>query len=122
MINYDFLFEDKKDDYQKILKELRAANAQLIDIRESSEWEQHHFKCAIHIPLSDLAKGKGIETLKEIKRDNKKMRRDMLQCPVQVVVEIAGRVKIVQRWSSGSFMGPPGCADSGGCGRLRPAR
>jgi len=73
MINYDFLFDDKKDDYQKILKELRAANAQLIDIRERSEWEQHHFKCAIHIPLSDLSKGKGIETLKEIKRDNKKI-------------------------------------------------
>jgi rhodanese-related sulfurtransferase len=40
MINYDFLFEDKQDDYQEVLRELRAGKAQLIDIREQSEWEQ----------------------------------------------------------------------------------
>ena len=72
IINYDFLFEDKQDDYQEVLRELRAGKAQLIDIRELSEWEQYHFKCAIHIPRSDLEQGKGIENLRQIKQDNKK--------------------------------------------------
>ena len=73
MINYDFLFEDKQGDYQGILLELRGGSAQLIDIRERDEWEQYHFKCATHIPLSDLVKGIGVETLKEIKKANKKI-------------------------------------------------
>jgi|GEM_PF-2748933 len=71
MINYDMLFEDRHEDYKVILQELREGNAQLIDIRERNEWEQLHFKCAIHIPLSDLARGIGVETLKEIKRSDK---------------------------------------------------
>ena len=73
MINYDFLFEDKKDEYQNILKELRGGKAQLIDIREQNEWEKSHFKCAIHIPLSDLKRGIGIEILKDIKQSDKKI-------------------------------------------------
>ena len=72
-INYDFLFEDKQDGYQDVLQELRSNKAQLIDIRERKEWEQSHFKCAMHIPLSDLAKGLGVETLKEIKKSSKKI-------------------------------------------------
>ena len=73
MINYDFLFEEKPQDYQEILQELRSGNAKLIDIRERNEWEKYHFKCAMHIPLSDLAKGIGVESLKEIKESNKKI-------------------------------------------------
>ena len=73
MINYDFLFEDKQEDYQEVLKELRSGKARLIDIREHKEWEQNHFKCAMHIPLSDLARGIGVATLKEIKKANKKI-------------------------------------------------
>lgn len=73
MINFDFLFDDKKDEYPEILTELRGGKAQLIDIREKSEWEQNRFKCAVHIPLSDLSKGKGIEILKEIKSSRKKI-------------------------------------------------
>jgi len=73
MINYDYLFEDKQNDYQEILLELRSGKAQLIDIRERNEWEQYHFKCATHIPLSDLAKGKGVDILKEIRQSNKKI-------------------------------------------------
>jgi rhodanese-related sulfurtransferase len=79
-INYDFLFEDKQDDYQEVLQELRGNKAQLIDIREQKEWEQFHFKCAMHIPLSDLAKGIGIETLKEIKKSNKKIYIIYIHC------------------------------------------
>ena len=73
MINYDFLFEEKPEDYQEILQELRSGNAKLIDIRERNEWEKNHFKCAMHIPLSDLAKGIGVWSLKEIKEANKKI-------------------------------------------------
>lgn len=60
-------------DYQTLLKELRSGQAQLIDIREASEWQQARFQCAIHVPLSDLAQGKGVEILKEIKQKNKKI-------------------------------------------------
>ena len=73
MINYDFMFEDRHEDYNVILQELRAGKAKLIDIRERNEWAQLHFKCAMHIPLSDLTRGKGVETLKEIKRANRKI-------------------------------------------------
>ena len=73
MINYDLLFEEKLEDYQEVLQELRGGKAQLIDIRERNEWEKNHFKCAMHIPLSDLAKGIGVESLKEIKESNKKI-------------------------------------------------
>jgi len=73
MINYDFLFEEKHKDYQEVLRELRSDKARLIDIRERNEWEKNHFKCARHIPLSDLAKGIGVESLREIKESNKKI-------------------------------------------------
>jgi rhodanese-related sulfurtransferase len=73
MINYDFLFEERHEDYQEVLRELRSGKAQLIDIRERNEWEKNHFKCAMHIPLSDLAKGIGVGSLKEIKESNRKI-------------------------------------------------
>lgn len=73
MINYDLLFADKQDDHREILQELRDGKARLIDIRERNEWEKSHFKCAQYIPLSDLAKGIGVESLKEIKKSNKKI-------------------------------------------------
>jgi rhodanese-related sulfurtransferase len=73
MINFDLMFDDQKDNYRKILGELRGGKARLIDIREQSEWEQNRFKCAMHIPLSELSKGAGIEILKDIKRSNKKI-------------------------------------------------
>lgn len=73
MINFDFMFDDKKEDYRKILDELRGGEARLIDIREESEWNQNRFKCATHIPLSDLSRGIGLEILKEVKKSNKKI-------------------------------------------------
>ncbi len=73
MINYDYLFEEKQEGCQEVLRELRSGKAQLIDIRERNEWEKNHFKCAMHIPLSYLAKGLGVESLKEIKESNKKI-------------------------------------------------
>ena len=73
MINYDLLFEEKQKDYHEVLQELRGGKAQLIDIRERDEWQKNHFKCAMHIPLSDLARGTGVESLKKIKASNKKI-------------------------------------------------
>jgi len=64
---------DPRKDYQQILADLRGGRAQLVDIREAKEWQQNRFKCAIHIPLSDLARGEGVEILKEIKASKKKI-------------------------------------------------
>jgi len=44
MINYDFLFEEKQNDYQEIISELRSGKGQLIGMRERREWEQNYFK------------------------------------------------------------------------------
>lgn len=73
MVNYDYMFEDKKDAYKEILEEVHNGSAQLVDIREQNEWEQNRFKCAVHVPLSGLAKGVGIDILKNIRKENKKI-------------------------------------------------
>ena len=73
MINYDYLFDDKSDAYAEIANEARNGTAQLVDVREKNEWEQSHFKCAIHLPLSDLMNGIGVDVLKKIKQENKKI-------------------------------------------------
>ena len=57
--------------YQEILSKLKSDRAQLIDIREKSEWNHSHFACAEHIPLSDLNQGIGIDRLKELKERKK---------------------------------------------------
>lgn len=62
-----------EDEYATIIDDMRNGRAQLVDIREAAEWEQARFECAIHVPLSDLSKGIGIEILKEIKASNKKI-------------------------------------------------
>ncbi len=71
MINYDYLFDDKNDAYAEIANEARSGTAQLVDIREKNEWDQAHFKCAIHLPLSDLMRGIGVDVLKKIRQENK---------------------------------------------------
>ncbi len=73
MINFDFLFDSKKEDYQAILDDARSGKGQLVDIREKQEWEQAHFKCATHLPLSELSKGIGIDKLRSIKQSGKKI-------------------------------------------------
>ena len=73
MINYDYMFDEEKDTYTKILNEARNNKAQLVDIREKDEWDKSHFKCAIHLPLSDLKKGIGIDDLRKIKQEDKKI-------------------------------------------------
>ena len=73
MSELKFIEVDPQKDYQQVLDDLRGGRAQLVDIREKTEWEQNRFKCAIHVPLSDLARGVGVEILKEIKASNKKI-------------------------------------------------
>jgi rhodanese-related sulfurtransferase len=62
-----------EEDYAQIIEDMRNDRAQLVDIREIQEWEQARFECAIHVPLSDLSKGIGVDILKEIKATNKKI-------------------------------------------------
>src|SRR3990172_5082320 len=89
MVNYDYMFEDKKNDYKQILQEVRNGSAQLVDIREQNEWEQNRFKCAIHVPLSDLAKGVGVDVLKKVKEENKKI---YLHCRSGNRVQVAEKI------------------------------
>ena len=44
MINYEFLFEEKQNDFQEIISELRSGKGHLIVMWECREWEQNHFK------------------------------------------------------------------------------
>ncbi len=62
-----------EDGYTEILDDMRSGRAQLVDIRERQEWSEFRFECAVHAPLSELAKGIGIDALKEIKNSNKKI-------------------------------------------------
>ncbi len=62
-----------EDKYIDILDDMRNGRAQLVDIRERQEWDEFRFECAVHVPLSELAKGVGIDTLKKIKESNKKI-------------------------------------------------
>ncbi len=73
MINFDFMFDEQQDQYKEILSEARNGTAQLVDIREKDEWEKSHFKCAIHLPLSELKEGIGIDVLKKIREEDKKI-------------------------------------------------
>ncbi len=73
MTELKFIEADFQKDYQQILSDLRGGRAQLVDIREKKEWEQNRFKCAVHVPLSDLARGVGVDILKKIKASNKKI-------------------------------------------------
>lgn len=71
MVN--FFNDSNLVDGESILDDIKNNKAQLIDIRENVEWDQGHFQCALHIPLSQLAQGSGINALKELKNNNKKI-------------------------------------------------
>jgi len=58
-------------DLAEIVEEARRGKGQLVDVREKSEWQQNHFECAIHLPLSELKRGVGVKTLKKLKKENK---------------------------------------------------
>lgn len=73
MINFNFMFDGNREDFKEILGELRGGKARPIDIREESEWKQNRFKCATHIPLSNLLKGVGIYVMREIRASNQKI-------------------------------------------------
>ena len=70
---FNSFFQNDQTDYQDISNKIKSGEAQLVDIREKEEWDQNHFQGAVHIPLSRLAKGVGIDKLKEIKDANKKI-------------------------------------------------
>ncbi|MDH5561332.1 MAG: rhodanese-like domain-containing protein [Deltaproteobacteria bacterium] len=57
------LFGPKRD-YTDLVQDIKAKSAQLVDIREKSEWQQGRFQCAVNIPLSEIQSGTGIKKLK----------------------------------------------------------
>ncbi len=73
----------------EILEEARSGKGQLIDVREQSEWQQSHFECAIHLPLSELKRGVGVKTLKKLKKDKKTI---YLHCRSGARVRIAQQI------------------------------
>ncbi len=77
------------EDYEQILDDLRNGRAQLVDVREESEWNSFRFECAIHLPLSKLANAIGIDKLKEIKEANKKI---YLHCRSGARVKMAEKI------------------------------
>ena len=92
MYNFDSFFEADSTDYKAILNDIKSGNAQLVDIREKNEWDQAHFQDAIHVPLSKLVRGVGVDKLKEIKNSNKQI---FLHC------HTGSRVRIAERMLSG---------------------
>ncbi len=75
MFNLGRLFQNDTMDYLSILEEVKNGNSQLVDIREQAEWDQNHFVGALHLPLSGLYRGEGIENLKEVQAQKKKIYR-----------------------------------------------
>ena len=75
--------------FSKILEEVKNGKGQLVDVREKVEWQQNRFECAIHLPLSELSKGVGLDTLRELKQANKKI---YLHCRSGVRVRQAQKV------------------------------
>ena len=70
---FNFFNRTDSNDYNQILTDLKSKKATLIDIREHQEWNQVHFQCAKHIPLSDLQRGVGLNELKDLVSENKKI-------------------------------------------------
>lgn len=89
MFNLFFSNQNDQNDYDEILTDIKNDKAQLIDIREKNEWDGSHFKGAVHIPLSGLSKGKGIEKLKNINSLDKKI---YLHCRSGSRVQMAKRI------------------------------
>ncbi len=73
MFNFFNTTTDEIVNYNEILGELQEGKAKLIDIRERAEWDQIHFKEALNLPLSELAKGRGVKVLKQLRRKNQKL-------------------------------------------------
>ena len=73
MFDFNRFYQADETDYKGILTDIAAGKAQLVDIREQNEWDYGHFKEAIHIPLSKLAKGAGIDQLRKLREENKKI-------------------------------------------------
>jgi len=65
------MLQQQSINFSKVLEEVKSGKGQLVDVREQSEWQRNRFECAIHLPLSGLSKGIGLETLRELKQANK---------------------------------------------------
>lgn len=73
MFNFSTGFQTEQLSFDSVLADIKEGRGQLVDIREKSEWEANHFEDAIHIPLSELSRGIGIEKLRSFKEQQKKI-------------------------------------------------
>ncbi len=89
---FNSFFQTDNTNYQAVLDDIRSGKAQLVDIREENEWDRTHFNGAVHVPLSKLAKGVGIDKLKQIRQSNKKI---FLHC------HTGSRVKMAEKMLAG---------------------
>lgn len=89
MFDLTSMFSIDSTNYKEVLNAITSGNAQLVDIREKSEWDMAHFKDAVNIPLSGLANGVGIDQLKEIKNREHKI---YLHCQSGSRVRMAERL------------------------------
>ncbi len=55
--------EKTESDTDKIARLIKTKKAVLLDVREDSEWEESHFKEAVHIPLGELLEKKNLKKL-----------------------------------------------------------
>lgn len=89
MFDLNSIFSVDTTNYQEVLNSVNSGKAQLVDIREKSEWEAVRFKKAVNIPLSGLSKGIGIDQLRDLKNANKKI---YLHCQSGSRVRMAERL------------------------------
>lgn len=89
MLNFGPFFQVDNTDYHAVAEQIQSGEAQLVDIRERNEWESGHFQGAIHIPLSELSRGIGIDRLKQIKATQRKI---FLHCLSGSRVQLAKRM------------------------------
>lgn len=78
-----------KDTPETVKQNLKAEKAQLIDVREESEWKSGHLKAAELLPLSTLSKNPKKEQLEKV-LDKKKI--VYLHCAAGVRVLSAAEV------------------------------
>lgn len=63
--------EHTKDSLDTVKKMVSEKKAVLVDVRESSEWNDGHLKDAVHIPLSKIKKGLSTDELSKLTGEDK---------------------------------------------------
>ena len=86
---FNFFAPEDNNNYDEIMTDIENGKAQLVDIREYNEWTSNRFACAVHVPLSGLSRGIGVEKLTALESENKKV---YLHCHTGSRVQMAQRM------------------------------